>query len=67
MLVFFYLAYAEQERIEWMIVLVVSGLLEIFFKVALGRDIWNIVDVAWAVLLIFSIFRKEQVNTYEQQ
>ena len=67
MLVFFYLAYAEQERIEWMIVLVVSGLLEIFFKVALGRDIWNIVDVAWAVLLIFSIFRKEQVKTYEQQ
>ena len=67
MLVFFYLAYAEQERIEWMIVLVVSGLLEILFKVAVGRDIWNIVDVAWAVLLIFSIFRKEQVKTYEQQ
>ena len=68
LLVFFYLAYAEQERIEWMIVSVVSGLLvQPFFKVALVRDIWNIVDVVWAVLLIFSIFRKGQVKTDEQQ
>ena len=53
--VFFYLAYAEQEKKEWMIVWLVSGLLvQPFFKVALGRDIWNFVDVIWAVILIVS-------------
>ena len=56
---FFYLAYAEQERKEWMVVWIVSGLLvQPFFKVALGRDIWNIVDGIWAVLLIVSTFNK---------
>ena len=59
MVVFFYLAYAEQEKKEWMIVWIVSGLLvQPFFKVALGRDIWNIVDVIWAVLLIVSVIKK---------
>lgn len=28
------------------------------FKISLGRDIWNIVDVIWAIILIFSIIRK---------
>ena len=57
---FFYLAYAEQERKEWMVVWIVSGLLvQPFFKVALGRDIWNIVDVTWAFFLIFSIFKRK--------
>ena len=58
--VFFYLAYVEQEKKEWMIVWIVSGLLvQPFFKVALGRDIWNIVDAIWALLLIISIFKKK--------
>ena len=40
-----------------MIIWIVSGLLvQPFFKVALGSEIWNIVDVVWAVLLIFSVF-----------
>ena len=54
---FIYLAYAEQGKKEWMIIWIVSGLLvQPFFKVALGSEIWNIVDVVWAVLLIFSVF-----------
>ena len=57
---FFYLAYAEQERKEWMVVWIVSGLLvQPIFKVSLGRDIWNIVDAIWAVLLIVSIFKSK--------
>ena len=60
---FFYLAYAEQEKKEWMVVWIVSGLLvQPFFKVALGRDIWNIVDSIWALLLIISIFKKKKIN-----
>ena len=34
-------------------------LVQPFFKVALGRDIWNIVDVMWAVILVVSIFKKK--------
>jgi len=42
-----------------MIVWIVSGLLvQPFFKVALGRDIWNIVDGIWAVLLIVSALKE---------
>ena len=56
---FFYLAYAEQEKKEWMVIWIVSGLLvQPFFKVVLGRNIWNIVDAIWAVLLLVSIFSK---------
>jgi len=55
--IFFYLAYAEQEKKGWMVVWIISGLLvQPFFKVALGRDIWNIVDAIWVVMLIVSIF-----------
>lgn len=60
---FFYLAYAEQGKKEWVVVWIVSGLLvQPFFKVALGRDIWNIVDGIWAVLLIVSTFKKKIFN-----
>ena len=52
---FFYLAYLEQNKQGWPIVWIVSGLLaQPFIKVALGRDIWNLVDVIWAILLIAS-------------
>ena len=30
-----------------------------FIKVALGRTIWNVVDVIWAVTLIITIFLKQ--------
>lgn len=60
---FFYLAYAEREKKEWMVIWIVSGLLvQPFFKIALGRNIWNIVDAIWAVILIVSIFKKTNKN-----
>ena len=61
--IFSYLAYIQREDIGWMIIWIISALLiQPFYKVALGRFIWNIVDVIWAVLLIFSIFKKESSN-----
>lgn len=30
-----------------------------FFKLALGRTVWNIIDVIWIVILVFSIFRRD--------
>ena len=59
---FSYLAYAEKERKEWMVVWIVSGLLvQPFYKVSLGRDIWNVIDVIWAVILIVSIFKAKKI------
>ena len=55
---FFYLAYQEQNRKFWFIIWVISGLLvQPFFKISLGRELWNVVDVIWVILLILSIFK----------
>lgn len=52
---FAYLAYVEQEDKGWLTVWVISALLvQPIFKIALGREIWNVVDVIWSVLLIVS-------------
>jgi len=41
----------------WFITWVSSAILiNPFFKITLGREIWNIVDIIWAILLIASIF-----------
>lgn len=32
-----------------------------FIKVALGRQIWNVVDVIIGIVLIMSVFRKSKV------
>jgi hypothetical protein len=59
--IFSYLAYIEREDKGWMIIWIISALLiQPFYKVALGRFIWNIVDVIWAILLIFSIFNRKK-------
>lgn len=36
-------------------------------KVSLGREIWNIVDVAWAGLLIYSMFVKNKKMEVEEE
>ena len=58
--VFAYLAIEEQNKDGWYIVWGISALLvQPFFKVALGREIWNIVDIVWAILLVISIFNQK--------
>ena len=58
--VFLYLAYEEQDKKEWMIVWLMSALLvQPIFKIALGREIWNLVDIAFSLILIISAFKKE--------
>ena len=53
-----------QNNQTWFVIWISSALLiNPFFKIALGRDIWNIVDVIWAVLLIMSlILHKKNVG-----
>ena len=48
------LAYQEKNKTDktWFIIWLASALLiNPFIKVALGRTIWNIIDVIWAILL----------------
>ena len=46
-----------QKNQTWFVLWISSALLiNPFFKIALGRDMWNIVDVTWVVLLVVSIF-----------
>jgi hypothetical protein len=63
---FGYLAYLsfEKENRNWTVIFAISALLiNPFFKIALGRTLWNIVDVIWALLLVFSILKSKPTNT----
>lgn len=57
---FIILAYKEyKNNRQWVWVWVASAILiNPLVKIALGRTIWNIMDIVWAVLLIISIFKK---------
>jgi hypothetical protein len=35
------------------------------FKIALGRELWNVVDVIWAVVLLASLFFGKEVKGEE--
>jgi hypothetical protein len=48
-----------QKNQPWFILWVSSAILiNPFFKIALGKEIWNIVDVLFAIALIYSAFKK---------
>jgi len=49
-----------QKNQTWFVIWLASAILiNPIFKISLGREIWNIVDVIWAILLIASIFIKQ--------
>ena len=53
------LAYQSYEKNRKTEVIIYAGLALLFqplFKIALGRDIWNVVDVVVGIALIISIF-----------
>jgi hypothetical protein len=58
MIGFAILAFNTYKKNQTWFVLWVSStiLINPFFKIALGREIWNLVDLIWAGLLIVSIF-----------
>lgn len=46
-----------QKNQAWFITWLSSAfLINPIFKISLGRTIWNVIDVIWVVLLIFSFF-----------
>lgn len=58
---FAYLAYQAKEKeaqTEFIVYCILALLFQPFFKIALGRELWNVVDVIVAIGLIASIFVK---------
>jgi len=55
-----YQAYQQGKQIEIIIYCGLALLFQPFFKIALGRQIWNIVDVVVGIGLLISIFMKQK-------
>lgn len=54
-----YFSYEEKRNVEVIIYVALALLFQPFAKVALGRTVWNVVDVVVAVGLIGSLFFKK--------
>ena len=61
------LAYDKYEKNKtWFLIWLSSAILiNPIFKIALGSEIWNIIDIIWAILLIVSIFMKKENKEIE--
>ena len=55
-----YTANAEGKQTEVIIFVILALLFQPFFKIALGRELWNIVDIIVAIGLIGSTFVKSK-------
>jgi hypothetical protein len=53
-----YQANIQEKQVEVVIYVALALLFQPFFKIALGRALWNIVDVIVAIGLIISLFIK---------
>jgi hypothetical protein len=54
-----YLARKRGEESYFFLWLTSAVLINPFFKVALGRALWNIIDVIWAALLLISLWTQK--------
>lgn len=61
-----YAAYEQKRTTEMMIYIFLALLFQPVFKVALGRTLWNIVDVVVGVGLILSIFNGNILKNEKQ-
>ena len=61
-----YQLYLEKRITEAIIYFGLALLFQPFIKIALGRQIWNIVDVMVALGLLISIFRSPKENKSDQ-
>ena len=52
----------EGRKTEMIIYVSLALLFQPFFKIALGRQIWNIVDVIVGLGLLISLFKKNKVD-----
>ncbi len=55
-----YLANQQRRQTEMIIYIGLALSFQPFFKIALGREIWNIVDVIVAIGLLVSVFKQKK-------
>lgn len=51
-----YEVYLQKRKVETIIYITLAVLFQPFFKIALGRELWNIVDVIVAIWLLLTIW-----------
>jgi hypothetical protein len=61
-----YFSYEQKRNVEVIIYVALALLFQPFAKVALGRTVWNVVDVLVAVGLIGSLFMRKNYNRNEK-
>ena len=59
-LLFAYAATQKEQKTEVIIFVILALLFQPFFKVYLGRILWNIIDVIVALGLIISVFKSQK-------
>ena len=59
-----YSAHKEKKNTEMVIYGALALLFQPFFKISLGRELWNIVDLIVAVGLIISLFSKKEKKSF---
>ena len=60
-----YLNYIKYNQIMFVVFGALAILFQPFFKISLGRDLWNVIDVIVGLFLIFTLFYSEK-NTPRQ-
>jgi len=55
-----YLAFKQKRESEMIVYIVLAVLFQPLFKIALGRELWNVVDVLVGAGLIISIIIKKK-------
>jgi hypothetical protein len=53
-----YFSYQQQQKVAVIVYITLALLFQPFLKIALGRTVWNVVDVIIAIGLILSLFFK---------
>lgn len=61
---FGFLAYCNYQKSQiWFLIWLSSGvLINPIFKIALGRELWNVIDIIWAISLIISIYTDKRTE-----
>ncbi len=62
-----YEAYENKEKTFMVIWFASAVLINPIFKIALGRTVWNVVDVVWAITLIGSLFYEYEKNVVKRK
>lgn len=61
MFTFLILANSEKNNKQWKAIWMFSALLvQPFFKIPLGREIWNVIDIIWSLLLIIPVYQNKK-------